>query len=111
MQMVQQWTDGTIGNPSNPPNDQPTGGTGGAEKDWFAMATADELRAIVREEVGNRLKDLDSVIRQTYNLADWTNSRTSGLEPSIQQTYNLVDWTNDRTKVILDKIVGEAPKA
>jgi hypothetical protein len=51
------------------------------------------------------------VIRQTYNLADWTNSRTSGLEPSIQQTYNLADWTNDRTKVILDKIVGEAPKA
>lgn len=40
LQMVQQWTDGTVGNPTNPPNDQPAGGTGGAQK-GFLMALSD----------------------------------------------------------------------
>lgn len=86
-------------------------------KDWFDMATVDELREIVRQEVGNRLKDLDSVIRETYNRADWINSRTEGqselltnMDMVVRDTFNRADWVNERTRAILDKLVGEAPK-
>jgi hypothetical protein len=70
--------------------------------DWFDMATEDDLRRIVADEVGNRLAELDPVIRETYNRADWTNDRTAGtdtrlvqLDPVIRETYNLSKWTND----------------
>jgi hypothetical protein len=43
------------------------------------MATEEDLRRIVREEVGNRLKDLDGVIRETFNRADWTNTNLDKL--------------------------------
>jgi hypothetical protein len=66
------------------------------------MATEDDLRRIVADEVGNRLAELDPVIRETYNRADWTNDRTAGpdtrlvqLDPVIRETYNLSKWTND----------------
>lgn len=49
------------------------------EQDWFDMATEEQLRAIVREEVGNRLKDLDPILRGTFNLANWTNTHMDEL--------------------------------
>ena len=59
MQMVQQWTDGTIGNPGTTPNPQPGTGPGGSQpKDWFDMATADELEAVVNKVIGARLPDI-----------------------------------------------------
>lgn len=55
MQMVQQWTDGTVGNPTNPPNDQPAGGTGGAQREWDEMASKEEIRQVVAEEVRSQV--------------------------------------------------------
>jgi hypothetical protein len=96
--------------------------TGQPTTDWFDMATEEDLRRIVREEVGQRLADLDPTIRETYNRADWVNTRlvdldpviratderTGNVDPTIRQTYNLADWTNDRTIEILDKVSDPA---
>jgi hypothetical protein len=85
--------------------------TGTPTGDWFDMATEEDLRRIVREEVGQRLAELDPIVRETFNRADWTNTRTAGtderltqLDPVIRETYNFASWTNDRTVEILDKV-------
>jgi hypothetical protein len=85
------------------------------EKDWFDMATEDDLRRIVREEVGQRLADLDPTIRETYNRADWTNERTKGtderlgqLDPVIRETYNFASWTNGNVNTILAEVTTES---
>jgi hypothetical protein len=116
MQMVQQWTDGTIGNPGDTPNPQPGTGPGGADpKDWLNM-TPEEVKTllvqVVRDEVGNRLKDLDPVIREVYNRADWINTRTDDIDPVIRETFNRADWTNTNVDKILEKLnASDVPKA
>jgi hypothetical protein len=63
MQMVQQWTDGTIGNPTNPPNPQPGDGPGGAQpKDWFDMATQADLEAAVTKAIAAALPSIAQVV-------------------------------------------------
>jgi hypothetical protein len=86
------------------------------EQDWFDMATEDDLRRIVREEVGQRLADLDPTIRETYNRADWTNERTKGtderlgqLDPVIRDTFNYASWTNTNVNTILAAVTTESP--
>lgn len=84
---------------------------GGSSGDWWDTVTPDEaeamMRKVVKEEVGTRLEQLDPVIRDTYNNAQWTNTnvdeingRTEQIDPVIRDTYNRTDWINDRTKNI-----------
>jgi hypothetical protein len=57
------------------------------------------------------LGQLDPIIREIYNRADWVNTRTVAMEKRLQQldsvireTYNRADWTNSRTIEILDAV-------
>lgn len=83
--------------------------TGDNSGDWWDTVNADEaeamVRRVVRQEVGERLEQLDPTIRETFNRSDWTDTRTKDIDPILRETYNFANWTNAN----VDKLVAALP--
>jgi hypothetical protein len=123
LQMVQQWTDGTIGNPSRPPNPQPGEGPGGAQpKEWDEMASKEEIRAVVAEEVARQVTPqiINDVVANVLRAPEFDLSKGKIVEHRQEDVFNAVvgvlhapefaGW-QERTRAAADKILSDAPKA
>jgi len=105
IKMVQQWTDGTIGNPGNPPTDQPGGGTGGAQpKEWDELASKDEIKQAIEEVLQVYLSDSSPY---TSNIADKVCDRLT--TPGRWEWFDKF-WYGQQTENlrqnIVDRVVG-----
>lgn len=87
---------GDPGKPTEPEDDMPY-----SEADLERI-----IGKVVDQKITGALSAMDTVLRDTYNRTDWTNTRTSAIDTVIRETYNRADWVNTKTTQILAKVSG-----
>ena len=90
--LAQQLLPAEPGKPNPPEDDMPY-----SEADLKRI-----IGEVVDQKITGALKAIDGVLRDTYNRADWVNTRAEAIDPVLRETFNRADWVNGKT----DKIVA-----